>query len=49
MFCTMLIHSFVVQYYHPLINEVNVYTVQHIIIVSMINTKLQDSCNMTEN
>ncbi len=51
---TILIQSFVVQYYNPLINEVNVClkrmtrTVHHIIIVPMINTKLQDSFNMIQ-
>ena len=42
---TILIQSFVMQYYNPLINEVNfclkrmTRTVQHIIIVPMINTR----------
>jgi hypothetical protein len=51
---TILIQSFVIQYYNPLINEVNVClkrmtrTIQHIIIVPMINTKLQDSFNMIQ-
>jgi hypothetical protein len=50
----ILIQSFVVQYYNPLINEVNVClkrrtrTVQHIIIIPMINTKLHDSFNMIQ-
>ncbi len=49
MFCTLLIQSFLVQYYHPLIDEINVCTVEHNIIEPMVNTKLQDLCNMIKN
>ncbi len=49
MFCTLLLQYFLVQYHHPLINQVNVCTVEHNIIEPMNNTKLQDTCNMIKN